>query len=118
MATVPALQGIVDKHELKDSDGIPPGLDLELFGQQKIIKFSGHFYAQPEQKYVEFGRPVFIIFASPEVYVAKDLEMGNLYVVDRAKKLSLGCRMTADLLDFPPSYKIRTKQARRFPEGD
>ena len=107
MATVPALQAIVDKHELKDSDGIPPGLDMELFGQQKIIKFSGHFYANPSKPHVEFGRPVVILFASPEVYVAQDMKMGNLYVVDRAKRLSLGCRMTADLIDFPENSGIR-----------
>lgn len=85
---------------VKDSDGIPPGLDLELNGKVGFITFSGHFYAQPDVKEQTFKRPVQIFFASKEVYVALDLEHHNIYVVDREKMLSLGCRMKAEFQDM------------------
>lgn len=85
----------------KDSDGIPPGLEVEWINKKKIIRFTGIFYAQPELGSIVLRRPVQIIFASKEIFVAIDLELGNLYVVDRAKRLSLGCRMTADLEPMP-----------------
>jgi hypothetical protein len=80
-----------------DTDGVPPGLDTELNGQEKIIEFSGIFYARPDMGEVTFQRKVVIVFASKEVYVAYDLELRNLYVVDRASSISLGCRMHAEL---------------------
>lgn len=94
---------------LRDSDGIPPGLDLELTGQDKTIKFYGKFYAAPKLPYVEIFRKVKILFASPEVFVAFDLEEHNLYVVDRVKNLSLGCRMSVELLpfDYVPAQQIQ-----------
>jgi hypothetical protein len=80
-----------------DSDGIPPGVDMELQGKIKVLTFSGHFYAQPSVSYQRFSRMVSILFASKEIYVAEDIALGNLYVVDRKSNISLGCRMTATL---------------------
>lgn len=89
---------------IRDTDGVPPGLDLELMGQDKTIVFSGFFYAEPEIPFQQFGRDVTIIFASKEVYVAFDKQTHNLYVVDRATSVSLGCRMKTTLL--PAGYKF------------
>jgi hypothetical protein len=90
---------------IQDSDGIPPGLDLELTGQEKTIMFFGQFYAAPHLPFVQLFRKVKILFAAKEAYVAFDLENHNLYVVDREKNLSLGCRMQAELLpaDYDPN---------------
>lgn len=102
------------KAPIHDTDGIPPGLDTELTGQQKTIKFSGQFYAAPHLPYVELLRKVQILFASKEVYVAFDLENHNLYVVDREKNLSLGCRMNTELLPFdyqPIQFMMPLRQA-------
>jgi hypothetical protein len=85
---------------VQDSDGIPPGVDLTLWGQKKTIKFYGHFYATPEIPFSEIYRKVQIIFASKEIYVAMDLQHKNLYVVDRSSGVSLGCRMNTELLDY------------------
>lgn len=91
-----------------DSDGVPPGLDTELSGKYKTITFSGHFYARPRTPYMEFSRPVLILFANnrssmpgmPWVFTALDIETHNLYVVDRNTGISLGCLMHAALSDF------------------
>lgn len=82
-----------------DVDGIAPGVDLDLLGKTGYIEFSGHFFAEPEIPTQTFKRPVNIVFASPEVYVAYDPYFKNLYVVDREKNLSLGCRMTAKFIE-------------------
>ena len=82
----------------QDVDGLAPGVDTELMGRVFGLTFSGHFYAMPSVPTMKFTRMVRIVFASKEVYVAFDLQHHNLYVVDRAKNLSLGCRMTAELV--------------------
>ncbi len=84
-----------------DIDGIAPGVDMELQGKTKLLTFTGKFFAMPDVPYMRFSRMVHIIFASKEVYVAQDTQYKNLYVVDREKNLSLGCRMTATLTDVP-----------------
>lgn len=85
-----------------DSDGIPPGLDLELTGKAGYVRFSGHFYATPEVPFTQFSRAVQIIFASKEVFVAYDLQRHNLYAVDRLTNISLGCRMKAEFIEVQP----------------
>jgi hypothetical protein len=79
----------------RDTDGVPPSLDLQLTGKVGKIIFAGKFYAMPQAGEMVFSRKVLIIWASKEIYVAQDIENKNLYVVDREKFLSLGCRMRA-----------------------
>lgn len=78
-----------------DVDGIAPGIEPELMFKFGVVTFSGHFFAQPEVPHQEFDRPVQIIFASKEILVCLDMSVGNIYVIDREKELSLGCRMKA-----------------------
>jgi hypothetical protein len=79
----------------RDTDGIPPGLDIHLYGAVGLLKFSGVFFAAPELGDTTFVRPVQIVFASKEILVCKDRTRHNLYVVDRRSGISLGCRMQA-----------------------
>jgi len=90
----------------RDTDGIAPGVDTSLQGQFKTITFSGHFFARPEIPTMKFSRLVHIVFASKEVYVAYDLQLKNLYVVDRASGISLGCKMNAVLTDYPEGLRF------------
>ena len=95
---------------LKDSDGIPPGLDVELTGQHKFILFTGKFYATPNLGKVNILRSVRITIATKEVYVAQDTQHNNLYVVLRANNLSTGCRMTATLFDYNETSLAKFKE--------
>ena len=96
----------VSKHIQDDIDGTPPGVDLEMQGKFKMINFSGHFYVMPNVPEMKFARLVHIVFASKEIIVAQDYHFKNLYVVDREKNLSLGCRMTATFTDVPQGVKL------------
>lgn len=98
---------------ISDSDGIPPGLDLTLADTVKIIKFTGKFYAKPHLGNVEIHRPVHVYWASKDIFVAQDLQLGNTYVVDRNQNLSLGCLMTAVLLEPTPEMVKQFTEARR-----
>ena len=73
--------------------GSGPGIDPKLNDKLGQIHFSGSD--------VSFSRLVHVIFASKEVYVAIDALEYNIYVVDRAKKLSLGCLLTAEFEELP-----------------
>lgn len=106
--------------QLRDSDGIPPGLDLETYGRKGYVVFSGVFFAQPDRGVVTFARYCEIIFASNEILVAFDPKLRNVYVIDREKRLSLGCRMTADFypdglyepVTLPPATRAALSRAR------
>jgi hypothetical protein len=78
-----------------DTDGVPPGLDLALYGTKGYVTFNGVFYANPGAGQMMFKRRVQILFASKEILVAYDLMMKNIYVINRETGISLGCRMNA-----------------------
>ena len=99
-ATLPASLPMIDP------DGIAPGVDRELDGKYGMLWFEGVFYAKPDLGHIKFPRLVAITFASKEVFVALDLVMGNQYVVDREKALSLGCRMQATFEERDPQIVL------------
>lgn len=91
----PLTVGQATPTALADSDGISPGVDLDLVDTVGIITFTGVFYANPAAGNVTIKRVAHVVFASTEVLVTQDVTHGNLYVIDRIRNLSLGCRMTA-----------------------
>ena len=90
---------------LDDTDGIPPGVDRELTGTYKAMRFTGPFFAYPEHGDLEIIRPVQIIFASDKVYTAYDVQNGNVYVVLRDDNISQGCLMHTELLPVEENFK-------------
>jgi hypothetical protein len=90
-----------------DSDGMPPGHDMELWGQTKLFEFSGKFFAlPPEHPEITMRRAVKIIFAGDKTIVAADLQHKNLYVVDRSTWISEGCKMHVKMLDMPQTTAV------------
>lgn len=90
---------------LNDPHGIAPGTDLELTGKFFAMRFYGHFYMMPQYRSIELVRPVVILFASAEVYVAQDMLLGNIYVVLRKDNISQGCQMMTELLPVAEDFK-------------
>ena len=79
----------------RDSDGIPPGLDLSMVNREGMMVFTGVFFACRSRGPIEIRRPVTIIWASKEIFVAFDKQHQNLYVIDRVKNYSIACQMNA-----------------------
>lgn len=79
--------------------GSGPGIDRELNDKLGQILFSGKL--RDGECTVSYSRLVHVVFASKEVFVAIDAIFYNIYVVDRAKNLSLGYRMKAVFEELP-----------------
>lgn len=94
---------ILDSTQRVENNLIPPGLDTKLYGTRGYVTFKGHFYAQPHIPYQTFSRYVQIVMATKEILVAYDLELKTIYVIDREKNLSLGCKMWAKYNVLPQS---------------